>query len=128
MSGVLPRFPELCGADVVVPVPLHAKRLRERGFNQALILAEKTASIYNRPIEECLDRHRDTMPQWFLNRSQRLENLRDAFRARDGFKFSGRSFLLIDDVCTTGATLENCAEALLRAGAKNVYAFVLARD
>lgn len=128
MAGMLPRFPEISGADAVVPVPLHPKRLRERGFNQASLLALETAAIYSKPVEEILQRTRDTLPQWRLTRSRRSENLREAFEVRCGARLDGKSFLLVDDVYTTGATLESCAQTLKAAGAARICAYVLARD
>jgi ComF family protein len=128
MAGMLPRFPELSGVDALVPVPLHPKRLRQRGFNQAFLLAHEAASIYSKPVEEILERRRNTLPQWRLTRSRRSENLRQAFEVRPPARLGGRTFLLIDDVCTTGATLESCAQTLKAAGASRICAYVLARD
>jgi ComF family protein len=128
MAGMLPRFPELWGADIIIPVPLHPKRLRERGFNQAAILARYVACVYKKPIEEILERKRHTLPQWRLTRNGRTANLREAFEVRTGIQLAGKSMLLIDDVCTTGATLESCAQTLKAAGAARICAFVLARD
>lgn len=128
MAGMFFRFPELWGADAVVPVPLHPERRRERGFNQAALLARPVAAACRRPIEEALERRRNTPPQWRLARAQRPENLRGAFAVKPASRPMGRSFLLIDDVCTTGETLESCARALKAAGASRISAFALARD
>ncbi len=117
--------------DLVVPVPLHPRRLRERGFNQAhLIAAEMIRAGLFPPwtalAPAALARVRETSPQTKLSRAQRLRNLRGAFRGKPKAA-RGRTILLIDDVMTTGATLEGCALALLRAGARSVDALVVAR-
>jgi ComF family protein len=113
--------------DVVVPVPLHATRLRERGFNQASLLAELLSaqtSIHSKPL---LDRIRYTTTQTALDRSERMENLHDAFRLRKNADVRGLRVLLIDDVLTTGSTLSECARVLKRAGALSVHAATAAR-
>lgn len=114
-------------ADVVVPVPLHHQRQRERGFNQAALLAQVFVALTGLPLSvDGLERIRETAPQIGLNAQQRRHNVYGAFRARPA-ALSGRRPLLIDDVCTTGATLEACAAALLSAGCQAVYALTLAR-
>lgn len=128
LAGMLPCYPELRGVDVVAPVPLHPRRLRERGFNQASVLAGGIETVYPMHVQELLERDKNTLPQWRLTKSRRLENLREAFTALPGTELDGKSILLIDDVCTTGSTLESCANALKAAGAARVCAFVLARD
>ena len=113
-------------ADVVVPVPLHAARLRERGYNQAALLArEMTRRVGLAVDEQTLIRRRATTPQVELSGSQRKENVRDAFLCC-GHSLSGKQVLLVDDVCTTGATLEACAVALYEGGAHGVRALTLA--
>ncbi|MBU0704792.1 MAG: ComF family protein [Chloroflexi bacterium] len=114
-------------ADVVVPVPLHADRLRERGYNQAALLAREMARRAGLVMEEqTLTRQRSTSPQTELDAKQRRQNVHDAFRcSNDGL--AGKQVLLIDDVCTTGATLEACAMALCAGGARGVQALTLAR-
>jgi ComF family protein len=113
--------------DVVVPVPLHKRRLRNRGFNQAAHLARELsrhiAVLVDRTI---LVRHRRTAPQVDLDFDQRRENVRGAFRCV-GPEVVGKSVLLVDDVCTTGSTLEACAAALRQGGATRVQALTLAR-
>ncbi|MFQ6099724.1 MAG: ComF family protein [Anaerolineae bacterium] len=114
-------------ADLVVPVPLHPARLRERGYNQAALLAREMARRTGLVVEEqALIRQRATAPQVELNARQRKENVRDAFRC-SGNSLAGKRVLLIDDVCTTGATLEACAVALYAGGARDVQALTLAR-
>jgi len=114
-------------ADVVVPVPLHAARLRERGYNQAALLAREMAGRVGLVVDEqTLIRQRATAPQVELNARQRKENVRDAFRC-SGNGLAGKQVLLVDDVCTTGATLDACAVALYEGGARGVQALTLAR-
>jgi ComF family protein len=114
-------------ADVVVPVPLHAARLRERGYNQAALLARELARQTELAIDEqTLIRKRATAPQVELDARQRKENVHDAFCC-SGNTLAGKQVLLIDDVCTTGATLEACAIALCEGGARGVQALTLAR-
>lgn len=114
-------------ADLIVPVPLHPNRQRERGFNQAGLLAQAFAARTGLPLApQGLARIRETAPQVGLNVQERRDNVRGAFCAQ-GEAFVGRRPLLIDDVCTTGATLEACARALHSAGSQAVYALTLAR-
>ena len=119
------------GPDLVIPVPLHRRRLRQRGFNQAHVLAEEAlrAGLFaSRTIlaPRALHRLLETPPQTQLSRAARLGNLRSAFEA-DPERVKGRTVLLVDDVMTTGATIEACARALKRAGARRVDGVVVAR-
>jgi len=113
-------------ADALVPVPLHRARERQRGYNQSHLLAREMSVVLRWPVVEALARLRNTPAQVGLNRAQRLDNVRDAFCATDA-SVAGRRVLLIDDVCTTGATLGACSQALRRAGARSVWALTLAR-
>jgi ComF family protein len=126
MAEALGRFPELGSFDALVPVPLHPKRLRERGYNQAGLLAAELSVKTGLPRFDLLIRNAATKPQWTLDRKARLRNVAGAF-STVGNASKGR-FLLIDDVCTSGASLEGCAEALREAGAAKVYAYVFARQ
>lgn len=113
--------------DLVVPVPLHAQRLADRGYNQAALLAAPVArSLSVRLAARGLLRLRDTPRQTSLDRATRLSNVARAFRARDP-SIRGSRVLLVDDVRTTGATLDDCATALHEVGAGQVVALVLAR-
>jgi len=115
-------------ADVIVPVPLHRSRLRERGYNQATLLAQALGAEIGLPVrKDWLVRTRVTPPQVGLDVSERKMNVAGAFHCRDGDAVAGCRGLLIDDVCTTGATLESCSLALRQAGARSVWAFTLAR-
>jgi competence protein ComFC len=113
--------------NIIIPVPLHPARQRERGFNQATLLAELLSaeiSIQSKPL---LERIRYTTTQTALDRAERMENLHDAFRLRKNMDVRGLQVLLIDDVLTTGSTLSECARVLKRAGAISVYAATAAR-
>ncbi len=113
--------------DIIIPVPLHARRLRWRGFNQAELLAKELHLQI--PLEPAiLKRRRYTQPQVTLrDRRAREENLRNAFTVTQPHAVHGKTILLIDDVITTGSTLTHCAAALKDAGARHVYCLVLAR-
>jgi ComF family protein len=119
----------LCGGrfDVIIPVPLHPTRQRERGFNQAAVLAELLGAQTSLPVKPLLERTRYTTTQTALDRSERMENLHNAFRLRKNADVRGLRVLLIDDVLTTGSTLNECARVLKRAGAFSVHAAMAAR-
>ena len=113
--------------DVIVPVPLHPARERERGFNQAALLAELLASRVTLPLRPVLERIRYTTTQTAYDRAERMENLHDAFRLRKNRDVRELRVLLIDDVLTTGSTLSECARVLKAAGAISVHAATAAR-
>lgn len=114
--------------DVIVPVPLHPHRLRERGYNQSVLLARELARRTGLPIaDQTLLRIAPTRPQVTLSAAERAENVRAAFRCCD-HRLSGLSVLLVDDVLTTGATLRSCAEALLQGQARAVWGLTLAHE
>ncbi len=113
--------------DVIIPVPLHPRRFRERGFNQAAVLACCLGSLLRLPVlERALVRTRYTRPQVGLGVEERAANVKGAFSCSGG-QVWGKDVLLIDDVCTTGATLEACGAALKAAGARKIYGLTLAR-
>jgi ComF family protein len=123
------RRAKVLGACVVVPVPLHPSRLAERGFNQSALLARPVARRLSAPFcPVAVARVRDTPRQAALDRRARLANLSGAFRVRQPERVRGRDVLLIDDVCTTGATLVACARALREAGVRSVVCSVVARS
>ena len=112
--------------DIIVPVPLHPARLRQRGYNQADLIARAVARDLAIPVAaRGLSRRRRTRAQMRLGRRARLRNLSGAFVAREEFK--GRRVALVDDVVTTGATLSGCVHALLERGAVSVECWVVAR-
>lgn len=107
--------------DMIVPVPLHTKRLAERGYNQAQLLAEQVATITGVKCEaNALQRVRETQSQVTISGAERLKNIKDAFAANSQL-VNGQSILVIDDVYTTGSTMSACGEALISAGASLVY-------
>lgn len=118
---------ELRRAEAVVPVPLHWRRQMMRGYNQAERIARPLAKRLGRPLVAALRRARSTAPQARLERCQRGANLRRAFRCRRPAAVRDRVVLLVDDVSTTGATLDQAAAALLRGGAASVLALTAAR-
>ena len=115
--------------EVLVPVPLHQKRLRERGYNQSTLLAEELGKLNDLPVVDgCLVRGRHAPPQARTsNVEERRGNVAGAFVCRDR-RLQGKQVLLIDDVSTSGATLDACAAALKSAGAASVWGLVLARE
>lgn len=116
------------GIDIVMPVPLHKKRLRERGFNQALLLAHGISKRYRITLSfDNLARTRHTKPQVELSGKDRISNVAGAFSLRRPGLLADRNILLIDDVFTTGATLNECSRVLKDAGASRVMALTLAR-
>jgi ComF family protein len=113
--------------DRLVPVPLHSTRQRERGFNQALLLAEELEKSSGIPIADCLKRIRYTESQTHFDRNARMENLRGAFKMRQHSEVRHLHLLLIDDILTTGSTVDECARVLLDAGAASVRVATVAR-
>lgn len=109
-------------ADAIVPVPLGSRRARDRGFDQAALLAWAAARRSGVPCRRALRRVRETRTQVGLGREERLANVHEAFAAT----LTAGSVMLVDDVATTGATLSACARALRRAGAREVRAIVVA--
>ncbi|HYQ60514.1 MAG TPA: ComF family protein [Desulfatiglandales bacterium] len=113
---------------LIMPVPLHPRRLRTRGFNQSLLLARCVASKTGSDLDFLsLRRTRFTKPQTELSSEERKKNVRKAFEVVKPEAVKGRTIVLVDDVATTGSTLNECAKALKRAGADSVLCLVLAR-
>lgn len=131
------KFFQVSRFDWVVPVPLHRQRLRKRGFNQTALLVnqwlefgtgvKKQKEETHRVNHDCLIRSRATSSQTGLNKSQRSANLANAFQVTDPQLVKGKHLLLVDDVMTTGATVDACALALMKAGAMRVDVMTLAR-
>ncbi|MDH4187835.1 MAG: ComF family protein [Nitrospira sp.] len=121
-------LPADIAVDMIVPVPLHPTRLREREFNQSLLLADQLGRHLACPVSATsLSRIAKTDPQTTLPRQARLQNLRKAFAVRRPQDLTGKRILLVDDVFTTGTTLHECAKTLQRAGSGPIFALTLAR-
>lgn len=121
-----------CDLPIVVPVPLHSKKLLQRGFNQSELIAR--AAVKLMALETrlqvnsgVLERRRETQSQIGLSRHQRRENMRGAFSVASPGEIAGRELLLVDDVMTTGTTASECARVLMRAGASKVFVATVAR-
>ena len=122
------RFLAQPAAAVIVPVPLHSRRLRSRGYNQSFLLAKEAGKLLNLPVRpDLVKRIKDSPPQVEArSRDQRRANVSGSFAAAAGVE--GLSILLVDDVATTGSTISACAAALKEAGADSVWGFALARN
>jgi ComF family protein len=123
-------FPDVDFTDysLIIPVPLHIKRLRQRGFNQSLILAHALAKKWHIPVNfSLLKRHKFTLTQTGLNKAERNKNIKGAFEVSDKKNITGKNVILVDDVYTTGATINECAKILTKAGAQKVTVLTLAR-
>lgn len=114
--------------DLIVPVPLHHVRRRDRGYNQAAVLAKELSRLMGCRMDSGVVRRiRCTTTQTNLTATQRLSNVKNAFESRKGKRLAGKRILLVDDVMTTGATVNACAKALKRGGAVSVYVLTVAR-
>lgn len=123
-------FPDIDFADysLMIPVPLHIKRLRERGFNQSLILARALGQQKNIPVDfSLLKRNKFTLTQTGSNKKERQKNIKGAFDVSNKKKIINKNIILVDDVYTTGATVNECAKTLTKAGAGKVSVLTLAR-
>ncbi|MCX7761723.1 MAG: ComF family protein [Candidatus Kryptonium sp.] len=121
--------PNFSTADALVPVPLHKIRLRERGYNQSELISKGISKVIKVNVEkDLLIRARNTETQTKLNLDQRKENVKDAFVVNDKHKnfVNGKKFVIVDDVITTGATINECAKALVSSGASKVFAVSVA--
>jgi len=119
---------ELAEPDLIIPVPLHLSRLRERGYNQSLLICRNLFAERKRDIDPfILKRSRPTMSQTGMNGRERRRNLKNAFTVRNRERIRGRRIILVDDVFTTGTTVNECARTLYRAGAAQVDVLTLAR-
>lgn len=127
------QYKEIQNAQLLIPVPLHPHQCRQRGYNQAEVLAERLGPLIARPVIPVLRRRRKTASQTGLDRSHRAQNVSGAFEIDPLIRpamptLRNRPVLLVDDVCTTASTLTACARSLRRAGLGPVHALVLARD
>lgn len=128
LAGIVAGAPEEWRVDVVVPVPLHRERQRERGYNQAELVARPLAKRLKLKLDTgILIRTKPRPAQLVLSRSEHWKSVRGAFATRDGAQVDNRRVLLVDDVLTTGATFDACARALKKAGAAAVLGLTVAR-
>ena len=126
-APALEALTRVCGPLPLVPVPVHEARRRQRGYNQAALLASALGRETGLPVIEILERRRSTARQHGLGKAARLHNLRGAFALRNGAR-PPSALILVDDILTTSATLESCAQVLREAGAASVYGFAIARE
>lgn len=127
-APALERLVAVAGSGaVLVPAPLHPARQRQRGYNQAALLAAELARATGLPAADVLERHAATERMHHLDRAARLRNLRGAIRLA-ATAHSPRTAIVVDDILTTSATLEACASALLEGGAESVHGFAIARE
>lgn len=126
MVASLKREPAYGQVNLIVPIPLSKGRLKERGFNQAGILAEEVATACGLSCAPVLAKVAETPSQVYLDRGARLANIRDSFRINNPSVVEGKRVAVIDDVLTTGSTMAAAAETLLEAGAQEVFGLVLA--
>ena len=110
---------------IVVPLPLHRNKLKTRGFNQANILAMHVAKKLALALEDVLERCVDTPPQSGLHPRQRVENVTDAFAIKQGVEVRGKHFIIVDDIYTTGASVNECARILKESGAASIHCATL---
>lgn len=128
LHGAGQRWIDWNQVDAIVPVPLHPVKARSREFNQAAVLCRELGRRVDRPVlAKCIRRVRDTESQTRLDAAARRENMRGAFSAGAAGTLAGKRLVLVDDVFTTGATLDACAKVLLHSGATDVIALTVAR-
>ncbi|MFH0771385.1 MAG: ComF family protein [Candidatus Omnitrophota bacterium] len=129
MSNFALKSRDVMEADLIVPVPLHPVRLRQRQFNQSELLALQISKIINKKVvKDKLKRVRYTAPQTELTGQQRIKNVKEVFAVKNYAGFKDKTVVLVDDVITTGATFSECAKALKKAGARKIVAFALAKS
>jgi len=125
---LLCRQMQLSGDEVIIPVPLHKIRYRERGYNQSSVLAAGLARYLKLTIyEKVLVRIKNTRSQTMLNAEQRCANLNNAFEVQEADKIHSKTVLLVDDVSTTGATINSCSDTLKSAGAEKIIGLAMSR-
>jgi ComF family protein len=127
LTGLLNSDPILKQADAIIPIPLHPARQRERGYNQTELLGLELSRQTGIPIINALKRKKNTKSQTTLDPAKRRENMRGAFAVKDNSTIQNKKVILIDDVITSGATINSATQTLLNGGAKEVYGLVIAR-
>ncbi len=115
--------------DMILPIPIHAKRKRERGYNQSELVAKEVAKALNIQIQnDILLKQKNTKPQSSLKREDRLKNVQGVYKIKNRNKIQEKSIVIFDDIYTTGATTKQCRKMLKEAGAKRVGIFTIAKD
>lgn len=127
LRPIISALPPLDPDTIIIPVPLHRQRSRERGFNQSHLLAMALSTLTNRPVVELLIRHRPTKAQAKLSEQERLTNMTAAFQARPNVAKWPKFVIIVDDVVTTGSTFRACAVVLKEAGVSHISAVALAK-
>ncbi|MBN1154881.1 ComF family protein [candidate division KSB1 bacterium] len=128
MPTILRTILQSVGFDLIIPVPLHKKRVKSRGYNQSAVIGTHLSKILLIPLcESCLLRTRNTTSQTTLDINQRIENVAGAFKVSRAQSIFNKKILIVDDVITTGSTINACAKELLSYGAKEVSAFSLVK-
>lgn len=112
--------------DLLVPVPLSKRRLKKRGYNQATLLAREMEKVLAIPCKECLQKVKNNAQQHDLNKARRQSNVKGVYRVLPDFSVKGKKILLVDDIVTTGATLDECAKVLYENGALQVVYIAIA--
>ncbi|MGQ9645752.1 MAG: ComF family protein [Thermodesulfobacteriota bacterium] len=126
MAAALPQYWDPKCFDLILPVPLHKERLRERGFNQALLLARELSRRTGIPYgKNILQKKRPTLPQVQLSGAERERAVRKSFHVLEGETLKGKTILLVDDVYTTGSTVNECSRVLLASGVIRIDVFTL---
>lgn len=129
LAAQSPFLGQFAEPDLLLPVPLHIERLRERGFNQALVIAKGCFPQWaSKIVPDLLSRSRSTAPQSLLSGKERRVNLKGVFTVARPSRLVGKKVLLVDDVLTTGSTVNECSQVLVAAGAARVEVFTLARS
>lgn len=115
---------------ILVPIPLSSKKMRKRGYNQAEILAKELGKKFNLEVIDCLNRIKDTRSQVGLNKKERQENIKRAFKLKEKYSanFKNQRVILVDDVLTTGSTFSEAAKVLKHSGVRQVWAVALAKE
>lgn len=128
MISTLSSFIKTASVDLILPVPLHIKSLRQRGFNQSLLLANKLGKNLKLPVKGLvLKKVKHTLPQVGLSQAERRKNVRGSFKVISPEDVKDKNILLVDDVFTTGTTVNECSKVLIKAGARGVFIVTLAR-
>lgn len=115
--------------DIIIPVPISKKRLKKRGYNQSeLISKELSREINIEYVDKCLLKNKDTLPQSSLNKEERIKNVKNVYSVKNQEKIINKKVLIIDDIYTTGSTINECSKVLIEAGAKSIGILTIAKD